>query len=537
MTADDPAREPANRGGGPGNREQQPALDLRGQVLAGFPLGVALATLWCAWNAFGIYPAFAAWMRNPVPANSPPWFHALAPFLCGITGSLAAAWQARSRGRRCGPVLVAGFLLSAILGIAAWYRFQALQGMTLRDLDPDAITFMSIAERANIYNTAMREPLFVWMIKGMRLLGGEYSPLSLRLFGVVLSLGAVAGVFVFTRAHIGLVAAVIASLFYAVAPAFVFSATRGLREDTIIILFLWYAHLLLRMWGRPPEWRSYAALGVVLFLNIALRMSTNGFGVLTVLGLFGWSAWKHRVPPRKWWIAVLPPAISFVLLSPYLLYSKHKYGDAFYCVSIHTRFYANLEFAGKPGFPTKKQAELDMYSGPPISMGEYLFRHHTPEEVLQGFLFGTWRLYFSGDWEDFPTAAAPTWKRTPREWEYHFSDFNLERQPLVRKSASNPVLFPWLQLLGIAAMVLPGRRLFLALVFLFHGPGLFLASLIEFDWRLLTVAMASFYIGIGAAGETVFRGSGNLARRALTRRLRGVDAGTAGRETAPNSNE
>jgi hypothetical protein len=74
---------------------------------------------------------------------------------------------------------------------------------------------------------------------------------------------------------------------------------------------------------------------------------------------------------------------------------------------------------------------------------------------------------------------------------------------LLRVTQWPPTLLLWLQTLGLVALCLPGRRIFLLLVLLFHAPVLFLASMEEFDWRLLTVALAAFQIGAGAAAQTI----------------------------------
>ncbi len=524
------------------------------------PAIAALVTFGVLAHLVSLLEVCARFAREPAAATlPPPWLYLIVPASAavGLTGAFFADWRRNLVAGVCvaagmialaarypgllpvslaAPVaaagiavwhrkggggirkgLLAGALLTVALTCGAWFRFRVLPGMLMRELDPDAITFMRLAEESFIYNTQMREPLFIWMIKIMRLFSGEYSAPALRLFGIMLGLLTILVLFEFTRRHIGLVAATIAALLYAVAPAFVFTAPRGLREDITTAIFLLFSHFVIREWGRPPTLRSYAVLGFFLFLSSAIRLSSFAFCSAVIAATFAYSVYRHRVPPARWWIVAVPVALTVALLVPYLWHSHKKFGDAFYCVNIVPRFYANLEFAGQPGFPTKKETEADMLTGPRITMGEYVFKHHTTVEVARRVLDGAWRLWLSKDFRDFPTVAAPNWSRNPREWMWHFGDFNLQNQPLLRVSEANPIVFPWLQTLGLAALCFPGRRLFFTLLFLSHVPLLFLASIPEFDWRLLATALAGFYIGIGALGESVVEWGRILAAKAAGR--------------------
>ena len=398
--------------------------------------------------------------------------------------------------------LVDGCFLVAILAVGSWFRFAVLAGMLHLPLDADAITFMSWAEESNIWNTRTREPLFIWMIKAMALFSGGYSAEALRLFGIVLSLFTIIVLFFFVRRFIGLLAAVIASTLYAVAPAFVFSAPRGLREDTNISFFLLLVYLYLKVWNRSPRTRDYLFLGALLSLNIGLRMSSWLLGAGMLAMLFGWSVWRHGVLPRKIWQPIMALLIAFAPYLPYFVYAQREYGDPFKCVNIIAEFYANNEFAGQPGWPTVEEVKANSFSGPPTTMAQYMFVHQTPGEVLTKTFQGFFRLYLSPRWTDFPYCAAPMWNRYGYELIYHFGNFNLHQNPLLKGVWVHGSGYYFLHILGLLALLLPGRRMVLFLVFAYHAPGLFLAAKIDFDWRLLTLAMASFYIGIGALAQT-----------------------------------
>lgn len=397
------------------------------------------------------------------------------------------ARRAVQQGSSFNTGLTAAALLNVILAIAVSPRFFVLTFFLRKPLDPDAITFLNLAETHSGFNTGVREPLYLWMIQAMRLVSGGYSPTALRTFSVLLSCATISVIFLFTRRHIGLLGAVTASLLYSFNIPFIYTAIRGLREEIIIASFLLYVWVVLEAWGKRPQWRSYGWLGGAGAVMVGLRLNSGPFVVVSSLAVFAYGAYRHRLAARQWWIGLLPLLITYGSICPFLYYSHKNYGDAFYAVSMHTRWYANYELAGKyPDMPSRKQVEENGYVGPKISMGQYLFKYHTVGEVASRCWGGGWRLYLGDlvhiiemDFRSLEDAASAV----P----------NVPRRPLLYV----------VHLLGLAAMLYPRRRLGLfVLTFLFHAPAFFLASFEWFDWRLLTVAFAVFYIGVGAAAET-----------------------------------
>jgi hypothetical protein len=273
------------------------------------------------------------------------------------------------------------------------------------------------------------------------------------------------------------IAGLTAALFYAYSPAMIITSVRGLREELIILFFVAYAAAYIWNWGRLPSVRNYIWLGLIASLSIQVRLSSNAFIVVSLLILFAYSAWKHRVKVVRWWLLIVPILFSMLPIVPYLVYCKVTFGVPFYSVMMTgVRFYANVELAGvNPDFPTREQFNADGFAGGPISMGTYLFKYHTAQEIFRRFLLGGYRTYF-GDFS--------------RVW-------------LTGRQDRNFVPSDILQWLGLLAMLIPGPRLvFSMLLFLFHAPGFFLFSFDYFDWRLVTVAFAGFAIGIGAPAET-----------------------------------
>lgn len=399
--------------------------------------------------------------------------------------------------RRREPVraeAAAGAILVAIVAVAALERWDMLLAYLPRPLDPDAQAYLSLSLTTSGFDTGLREPLFLWMLQGAQRLTGDSTGVSLRLFTYAVSFVTIASLFAFARRHLGLAAAVVSALVYALLPSFVYTAVRGLREELVILAFLAFAWLYLDAWTERPTLGRWSAIGLAAAPFPLLRLNTAPFVVASVLLLCVVSAVRFRLGIRRSAIALVPLVIAFTPITPYLVRCAETYGDPFVAVSMQTRFYANWEFAGtRPDFPSREAFARDAYAGRPISLGVYLFKYHTVPEVAQRTLRGIWEV-FAGDFARIWFAAGGV-----RD----------DRLPLLYL----------LHLAGLVALALSPARPFLLLAFLFHGAVYFLVSALEsygpraFDWRLLTVAFAAFTIGIGAAAQAAYDAGRLLVRR------------------------
>jgi hypothetical protein len=98
-----------------------------------------------------------------------------------------------------------------------------------------------------------------------------------------------------------------------------------------------------------------------------------------------------RLIRSKWNYAMAAVALvlSLSLWLPHQFNIYKKYGDFFYTANQYARFYANREFAGRPGFPTKQEiGAKGMYYGPAITPLDYYWNLHTPVQLLSGSLVG-----------------------------------------------------------------------------------------------------------------------------------------------------
>jgi len=88
------------------------------------------------------------------------------------------------------------------------------------------------------------------------------------------------------------------------------------------------------------------------------------------------SKWNYKMV-----FTALLLGITLLIPHQYSMYKKH--GDPLYTVNQYTRFYANREFAGQEGFPSKEElATKGMYTGRKITPAEYYFSLHTPWQLI-----------------------------------------------------------------------------------------------------------------------------------------------------------
>ncbi len=371
------------------------------------------------------------------------------------------------------PVFFYGTLLSFILAYAAYKRQEMLFLMVNQPTDPDFSGYLQYAKESTGYATMFREPLFIWILQLAGFLGGEINPVMQRLTSVAMGIGAVASIFYLCLRHLNIIVAVIASALYAGQEYLVYTATRGLREDSIVLTTILFIAISWHHLRGTVTWRSLTVWGLFGAICSLLRISSLTFAIAIIIlvGIFRFfrdiKPWRARA---RW---ALPVALTVGLMAPYLVHCYQQYGDPFFIVKYHVRFYANQEFGGKhPDFPTREEIAKDSYAGAPMSGGDYIFGYHKMPEIIQ---------------------------RSWRGFEKTFFMENLNVAFNVSNQSTGKNLLSILNIIGVILLLFPRRIFLLVCMFLFHAPLFFLASFPYFDPRLMIVAMVSIYISVGSA--------------------------------------
>lgn len=284
--------------------------------------------------------------------------------------------------------------LAALLVLAFAPRYANYLRALHAGLDPDAIGFRRLAEQFDLASLAginsaalkLREPLFPLLVKGALALLGQ-SDSALRFVSLVGSLAATGLTWRLGRGLLGARWGWLPAAAAAVSLPLVVESGRGLRLELELVLLLLFADLAF-LKGRWRPLPRGLAVGAVAGLLVLTRAShAPGLGLLILLAGRGWFASRRLL---------LPPVAALLLMG--LLYSPHAaalyraHGHPFQDQRIHARWFANQEFAGQPGFPSREAVARDGYLGGPLGFGSYLFGLHSVGEVAGGYLRGFGKL-------------------------------------------------------------------------------------------------------------------------------------------------
>ena len=283
------------------------------------------------------------------------------------------------------PQLINLVMPMAAVLLAAYLRWNELARIAGALLEPDAQDYLNYAHIMSLFTSTgfysgefgFREPLYIFTAKLLCSLLG-YSETHLRMVSFLFSLVVVYLTYKIGREWFSPVAGLAAALIVAVHPALIALSARGLREEMFTALLLLFIYVGFIRSTMPRLWRL---LLTGLLMGGILLVRSESIAVLIILllcyPLCNKQLWNYRM-------VAAAAAIGCLLLLPQFSAMNAKYGDPFAAFKHHARFYANLEFAGQPGFPTKEEiAEKGMYTGPPVSPFEYYFSYHTPWQLIK----------------------------------------------------------------------------------------------------------------------------------------------------------
>jgi hypothetical protein len=305
---------------------------------------------------------------------------------------------------------------AAVLTVALYLRYGYLLAFASAPLDPDATGYLMYARSfalfgpAGFYSAAFgeREPMFVFVAHAFLRLVVD-SPYGLRLLSLALSLMVVWAATALGRRLLGPFAGWLAGLALALNQPLAGEASRGLRLELEMLLwlaFLWGAFA----WSRPRgTWKAVliGALGGVLVLTRSTYLPV--VIPLQAMALFEWSEERWHSLRRFAAHSVLAAVLTVCLFAPhrYALYARH--GDPLWDTAGYARWNANMEFAGRPGFPSRGELQSNGYIGPRLSYSDYLFKLHTPRELVEGTVRGYYKLYRGFIWGTDTAPRSVSW--------------------------------------------------------------------------------------------------------------------------------
>jgi len=288
------------------------------------------------------------------------------------------------------------FLMLIIL-LAAYLRWSELVRISGTILDGDAKGYLHYADKMSLlsdngfYSAQFdkREPLYIFIVKMFFLFFGV-SETHLRFVSFVFSLIMVYLTYRIGKEWFNTIVGLTAAFILSVHPYLISLSARGLRAEwftTLLLLFIYYGCIKSTMTSR---WRMV----ITGFLTgcVLLTRLESFLMLVIVLALYPFVArekWNFRMV-----FITLILGVSLVIPHLYSVYEKH--GNPFYTVNQYARFYANREFMGKPGFPTKEEIiEKGMYTGSTITPLEYYFILHTPWQCVKYSVIGFVKIHLN----------------------------------------------------------------------------------------------------------------------------------------------
>lgn len=249
----------------------------------------------------------------------------------------------------------------------------------------------------NPFNTGMREPGFVWWLWLIRHCGIT-SFIGIRLVTAVWFFGTSVLLFLLSRHLMGRKRAWAVVCLYAFLPTQIQADGLGMRHLVESFGMAWMAWLLLT---GPTLTRSglWIHSAVCLALLVMTRVSFLGSGALMIL---------YDAIRRRTWVQTTALAPALLLLLFHLRANERQFGDPFYTVNIHSYWFANAEFIGKPGFPSSFEDWQKNPHQKSLTYREWMFDHHTPAEIVGAHLVGYFRFFwYSPEKTYFPSWFGP----------------------------------------------------------------------------------------------------------------------------------
>lgn len=234
------------------------------------------------------------------------------------------------------------------------------------------------------FDTSPREPFYVWWLWILGAVGAD-STAAIRLLGTLWFLPNAFLLFQLVRRHWDDRTAWGALGLFAVLPGQIVSDGLGLRhlmETAGVLLFLTALRTDSTLGTRRSWFKAAGALAALVLTRVTYAATGGVF-------LTG-AALKNR----RWrpFFAGLPAAL---LLCFHLANNQRRNGDALYSVNLHSYWYANLEFVGRPGFhATDAERQRDVYRKS-LTYRQWAFGAHTPAQYLAGTVQGYGRIFWT----------------------------------------------------------------------------------------------------------------------------------------------
>ena len=161
-------------------------------------------------------------------------------------------------------------------------------------------------------------------------------------------------------------------------PYLVQLSARGLRDTVFTLIIMVFAYLLFETGlKRARNWLAIFLIGVG---SIYVRLHSL-FQLIGLLIIF--VAAKRNIKQ-----GLIVTLMLFLIAWPLINNNWKLYHTWNYSEEMHWKWNTNVEFAGKPGFPSKESMTVNPFQGPPISSFTYFFKLHSISDLIISTLTG-----------------------------------------------------------------------------------------------------------------------------------------------------
>lgn len=188
---------------------------------------------------------------------------------------------------------------------------------------------------AHFYEARLREPLFVFATKVGQWLTGDQD-IAVSMMSSIFSSLIILATYALGRAIGGAAVGLLGALFIAIERDMIWTGTAGYRDDLFALLTVLFAYCCVCLYRRPSIRRAVVT-GIVAGLACLTRVTALSFvlpGLLAVTFSHGFRDVREMLQP-----AVASGLIAVTLLAPFLVTCWIEYGDPFYSINAHSRFY------------------------------------------------------------------------------------------------------------------------------------------------------------------------------------------------------
>lgn len=219
----------------------------------------------------------------------------------------------------------------------------------------------------------------------------------LRHTSILISILALCALFALSLILAGRTVALISTLLYSANSWDLFYSVGFLRVDLAIffnLLILIFLSLLFNLKNQKYFYLLFVLTGFAGGCLFLTRLSSIATFLIIIFSFNLMQLLLKKLKRRDLIGSAIAITIAFLLVLPYLIYSFQNSNSLFSSSNQHAKFWRNQEFAGTPGFLTRREVRSSPYSGEEITPIQYIWGMHSIPEIILRYVYGYFLAFF-----------------------------------------------------------------------------------------------------------------------------------------------